>query len=108
MSAVALRFLYRLVGRAVEFVRVHRMDDSARDAEILVPRQQLLAHVQGRRGGSVSLAGQGAESGPGARDRPLPKSTWFVLAEAPCSGNRTRTPVARSGLGSSAEDRWVL
>ena len=34
-------FLYRLAGRLVEFLRVHRMDAVAKDAEILVLRQQL-------------------------------------------------------------------
>jgi putative transposase len=38
---VALTFLYRLVRRVVEFVRIHRMDAGAKDAEILVLRQQL-------------------------------------------------------------------
>jgi hypothetical protein len=38
---VALSFFYRLVRRVVEFVRVHRMRDIAKDAEILVLRQQL-------------------------------------------------------------------
>ncbi len=38
---MALSFLYRLVRRVVEFVRVHRMDAVAKDAEILVLRQQL-------------------------------------------------------------------
>jgi hypothetical protein len=41
LPIVALSFLYRLVRRAVELVRVHRMDDVAKDAEILVLRQQL-------------------------------------------------------------------
>lgn len=38
---VALSFLYRLVRRVFDFVRVHGMDDVAKDAEILVLRQQL-------------------------------------------------------------------
>jgi hypothetical protein len=32
---VALGFLYRLARRVVEFLRIHRMDDVAKDAEIL-------------------------------------------------------------------------
>lgn len=38
---MALSFLYRLVRRVVELVRIHRMDDVAKDAEILVLRHQL-------------------------------------------------------------------
>jgi putative transposase len=38
---VALSFLYRLIRRVVEFARVHRMNDIAKDAEILVLRHQL-------------------------------------------------------------------
>ncbi len=38
---MALSFLYRLVRRAVEAMRVHRMDAVAKDAEILVLRHQL-------------------------------------------------------------------
>jgi putative transposase len=38
---VALSFLYRLVRRVVEVVRIHRMDAVAKDAEILVLRHQL-------------------------------------------------------------------
>jgi transposase InsO family protein len=38
---VALSLLYRLVRRVVEFARLHRMSDVAKDAEILVLRHQL-------------------------------------------------------------------
>ena len=38
---MALSFLYRLIRRLVEFARVHRMNDIAKDAEILVLRHQL-------------------------------------------------------------------
>jgi len=38
---VALSFLYRLVHRVLEFLRIHHMDAVAKDAEILVLRQQL-------------------------------------------------------------------
>jgi putative transposase len=38
---VALTFLYRLVRRVVEFGGLHRMNDLAKDAEILVLRHQL-------------------------------------------------------------------
>jgi putative transposase len=38
---VALSFLYRLVHRVIEVVRVHRMNAVAKDAEILVLRRQL-------------------------------------------------------------------
>jgi transposase InsO family protein len=38
---VALSFLYRLIRRVVEYVRVHGMDAVAKDAEILVLRHQL-------------------------------------------------------------------
>jgi putative transposase len=38
---MALSFLYRLVRRVVEAVRIHWMDDMAKDAEILVLRHQL-------------------------------------------------------------------
>ena len=38
---MALTFLYRLVRRVVELVRIHRMDAVAKDAEILVLRHQL-------------------------------------------------------------------
>ena len=38
---MAVSFLYRLVRRVVELVRIHRMDDVAKDAEILVLRHQL-------------------------------------------------------------------
>ena len=38
---MALSFLYRLVRRVVELVRVHRMDAAAKDAEIIVLRHQL-------------------------------------------------------------------
>jgi putative transposase len=38
---MALSFFYRLVRRVVEFLRIHRMDAVAKDAEILVLRQQL-------------------------------------------------------------------
>ena len=38
---MALSFLYRLVRRVIELLAVHRMDAVAKDAEILVLRQQL-------------------------------------------------------------------
>ena len=38
---MALSFLYRLIRRVVELVRIHRMDAIAKDAEILVLRHQL-------------------------------------------------------------------
>ena len=38
---MALSFLYRLARRALELVRVHRMEDIAKDVEILVLRHQL-------------------------------------------------------------------
>jgi putative transposase len=38
---VALSFVYRLVCRVAELLRVHRMDTAAKDAEILVLRHQL-------------------------------------------------------------------
>ncbi|MDA8038244.1 MAG: integrase core domain-containing protein [Actinomycetota bacterium] len=38
---MALSFVYRLVRRVVELLRVHRMDVAAKDAEILVLRHQL-------------------------------------------------------------------
>ena len=41
LLAVALSFLYRLARRALQLVRVHRMDALAKDAEILVLRHQL-------------------------------------------------------------------
>ena len=39
---MALSFLYRLVRRVVELLRILRMDDAAKDAEILVLRHQLV------------------------------------------------------------------
>ena len=39
--SMALSFLYRLVRRVFEAVRVHRLDAAAKDAEILVLRHQL-------------------------------------------------------------------
>jgi putative transposase len=41
LLVVALSFLYRLIRRVIEVVRVHRMDAAAKDAEILVLRHQL-------------------------------------------------------------------
>ena len=41
LPPVALSFLYRLVRRVVELLGIHRMDDAAKDAEILVLRHQL-------------------------------------------------------------------
>jgi transposase InsO family protein len=38
---VALSFLYRFVYRVLEAIRIHRMDEVAKDAEILVLRHQL-------------------------------------------------------------------
>ncbi len=38
---MALSFLYRLIRRVVELVRIHPMDAVAKDAEILVLRHQL-------------------------------------------------------------------
>jgi putative transposase len=38
---VALSFLYRLIGRVAELLRIYRMDAAAKDAEILVLRHQL-------------------------------------------------------------------
>ena len=38
---MALSFLYRLVRHVVELLRTLRMDDAAKDAEILVLRHQL-------------------------------------------------------------------
>ena len=38
---MALTFLYRLVLRVGELVRVHRLDAVAKDAEILVLRHQV-------------------------------------------------------------------
>jgi hypothetical protein len=38
---VALSFLYRLIRRVVELVRMHRMDDDGKDAEILALRHQV-------------------------------------------------------------------
>ena len=40
-TSVTLSFLYCLVRRVAEFVHIHRMDDLAKDAEILVLRHQL-------------------------------------------------------------------
>jgi hypothetical protein len=37
--SLALSFLYRLVRRVIEAVRVHRLDAAAKDAEILVLRE---------------------------------------------------------------------
>ncbi len=39
---MALSFLYRLVRRVVELLRIHRMNAAAKDAEILVLRHQLV------------------------------------------------------------------
>jgi hypothetical protein len=41
LGGVALSFLYRVVHRVLEAVRVHPMDAVAKDAEILVLRHQL-------------------------------------------------------------------
>jgi len=41
LSAVAVSFVYRLVRRVVDFVLVHRMEDVAKDAEILLLRHRL-------------------------------------------------------------------
>jgi putative transposase len=41
LPGVALSFLYRLVRRVVEILRIHHMGAAAKDAEILVLRQQL-------------------------------------------------------------------
>ena len=41
LPIVALSFLYRLVRSVVEFIRIHRMDALAKDAEILLLRHQL-------------------------------------------------------------------
>ena len=41
LSAVALSFVYRLVRRVVDFVLLHRMEDVANDAEILLLRHRL-------------------------------------------------------------------
>lgn len=41
LRAVALSFLYWIIRRAVDLVRLRRMDSLAKDAEILVLRQQL-------------------------------------------------------------------
>ncbi len=41
LGGVALSFLYRLVHRVLEAVRVHPMDAVAKDAEILILRHQL-------------------------------------------------------------------
>ncbi len=38
---MALSFLYRLVRRVAELLRIHRMDAATKDAEILVLRHQL-------------------------------------------------------------------
>jgi len=38
---VALTFLYRLLRRVLEFLRIHHLDTVAKDAEILVLRQQV-------------------------------------------------------------------
>ena len=38
---MALSFLYRLVRRVAELLRILRMDDAAKDAEILVLTDQL-------------------------------------------------------------------
>ncbi len=38
---MALSFLYRLIHRVLEAIRIHRMDAVAKDAEILVLRHQL-------------------------------------------------------------------
>ena len=37
-APAALSFLYRLIRRVVELVRMYRMDEAAKDAEILVLR----------------------------------------------------------------------
>jgi hypothetical protein len=38
---VALSFLYRLVRRVFEAIRIHPMDAAAKNTDILVPRHQL-------------------------------------------------------------------
>ncbi len=41
LPAVTLSFLYRLVCRVMDAPSIHRMDDVAKDAEILVLRHQV-------------------------------------------------------------------
>ena len=52
---MALSFLYRLVRRVTELLRIHRMDAAAKDAEILVLRHQQMLAV------ALSAHGEGSK-----------------------------------------------
>ena len=64
---MALSFLYRLIRHVVEYVRVHRMDAVAKDAEILVLRRQVGLPASGGRIGRSSPLWPGWSPGSGGR-----------------------------------------
>ena len=93
LLAVALCFLYRLVRRVVEFLRIHHMDTLAKDTEILVLRQQL----------AVLRRQVGRPGSPGPIGRSLPVWPGSCLASA---GRRSSSHPRRScvGTGGKLED----
>ena len=87
---MALSFLYRLVRRVFEVVRVHRSDAAAKDAEILVLRHQLA--------GFAGRSHVPASPGPTVPSSP----SWPVLF-LENTGDRSSSAHRRSWAGTA---RW--
>jgi hypothetical protein len=76
---VALSFLYRLVRRVAELVRIHRIDAVAKDAEILVLRHQLA--VLRRQGARPRFSWRTGRSSTLARL--VPRARWAAFLVRP-------------------------
>ena len=90
--AVALSFVYRLVRSVVEFIRFHSMDEIAKDAEILVLRQQLAVLRRQSSGPRFSWSDRAFVT---MFARLVPRERWAVFLFTPETIRRWHRALAR-------------